>query len=324
MSTRQDSLVVQFEPDRVHYETGVLLNAEDFLAEQNYHRGRLARALSYLHSYGTASGLKVVHEDAVTSTVETPSLEDATPTLTPAPGLVGGLLGVVEPVSLVKTSASESAVQEEKLTVLPGLAVDRLGRMVEISKPFCLRLNRWYESQDAEQLENGRHEGSINAIVVDVFVRFVTCERGKTPSFATGPFNSLDAVVASRLRDFFELFLVIRPSSLPLPVPVSPWVELHGLPKPQRENKLKEVILESWHQGSESSDNNGLLPEVEHVGVDDTSSVMLARVEIPAIRGEGTGTGPDTPRPIRTEDAVRVDNKIRPFIVSADALAQWI
>ena len=111
---------------------------------------------------------------------------------------------------------------------------------------------------------------------------------------------------------------------MPLPVPVSPWVELHGLPKPQRENKLKEVILESWHQGSESSDNNGLLPEVEHVGVDDTSSVMLARVEIPAIRGEGTGTGPDTPRPIRTEDAVRVDNKIRPFIVSADALAQWI
>lgn len=342
MSKQQDSLVVQFEPDRVHYATGVLLNAEDFLAEQNYHRGRLARALSYLHGYGTASGLRVVHEnemssDSSSSDSTAPDSTDSTSeeivtTGSPVTGIVGGLLGVfsdvasdaIESTPSTSTPDLESVAQEEKITVLPGLAVDRLGRLIEMTKPFCLRLNRWFESQNAEDLERGRHEGLINAVVVDVFIRFVTCERGKTPSFATGPFNSLDAVVASRLRDSFELFLVIRPKDLALPEPVSPWNELADIPKPQREDKLQDAILDSWHEGTESSDINGLVPLVEHAGVDDTTSILLARIEIPAVRGEGSGTGTATPRPVRTEGLVRVNNKLRPFIVSADALAQWM
>src|SRR5687767_11486865 len=34
---------------------------------------------------------------------------------------------------------------EELLNVTPGLAVDRLGRLVEVPRPACLRLGRWME-----------------------------------------------------------------------------------------------------------------------------------------------------------------------------------
>src|SRR5215212_6233762 len=46
-------------PDRVVYALGVLLDAQDFKDEQLYHRGRLARALAYLHGHGTVAGLAV-------------------------------------------------------------------------------------------------------------------------------------------------------------------------------------------------------------------------------------------------------------------------
>ena len=60
MSTSTDPLSEKVQsPDRLFFATGVLLDAEDFKAEQLYHRGRLSRALAYLHGYGTVAGLKV-------------------------------------------------------------------------------------------------------------------------------------------------------------------------------------------------------------------------------------------------------------------------
>jgi hypothetical protein len=44
---------------RVFYSTGRMLGVEDFQAEQDYHRGRLARALLSLHGTGTVTGLNV-------------------------------------------------------------------------------------------------------------------------------------------------------------------------------------------------------------------------------------------------------------------------
>ena len=44
---------------RVSYATGRMLGVEDFQAEQDYHRGRLARALLSLHGTGTVIGLNV-------------------------------------------------------------------------------------------------------------------------------------------------------------------------------------------------------------------------------------------------------------------------
>jgi hypothetical protein len=41
----------------------------------------------------------------------------------------------------------------------------------------------------------------FNGVIADVFLNFVVCERGKTPAFASGPFDALDAIAPSRLRD---------------------------------------------------------------------------------------------------------------------------
>jgi len=317
MSSTIDTLISENGTDRVNYSTGVMLNTEDFVAEQNYHRARLARALSYLHGYGTVSGLKVVHEPAVAATTE-PEFSSTTVSVINNP--IGAVpLGVR---SAVKKRDSASTETEERLVVQPGLLIDRLGRMIEVSKPHCIRLNRWFESQSAESLENARHEGSINAVVADLFVRFHACERGKTPAFASGPFNSLDTVIAARLRDHFELFLVLRPKTLPLPMPVNPWQDLADVAVGNRQDNLEDTILESWQEGTTFSDQNGLVPLVEHSGVDDTTSVLLARMEIPAVAGTPTGT--ETPAPVRVEAPVSVDNKIRPFIYGANALAMWI
>ena len=62
MTKEADSLPLPEGPDRVHYATGVLLGAEDFRAEQDYHRARLARALAYAMGQGTLAGLEVIHE----------------------------------------------------------------------------------------------------------------------------------------------------------------------------------------------------------------------------------------------------------------------
>src|SRR5579864_1150513 len=49
-------------PQRVYYSTGRMLGVEDFQADQDYHRGRLARALVQLYGTGTVAGLNVGFE----------------------------------------------------------------------------------------------------------------------------------------------------------------------------------------------------------------------------------------------------------------------
>src|SRR5437870_11525741 len=100
MSTSKDPLTQETHPDRVFYATGTLLDAADFSAEQMYHRGRLARALTYLHGSGTVAGLKVEWER--------PLMAGADPKF--------------------------PAGREETLRVHPGMAIDRLGRIIEVPR----------------------------------------------------------------------------------------------------------------------------------------------------------------------------------------------
>ncbi len=105
--------------------------------------------------------------------------------------------------------------REERLVVHPGIAIDRLGRIIEVPRAWCIRLGGWYNAQDVAELRQGLKGPPYNGVVADVFVRFVTCERGKTPAFASGPFDALDAVQPSRLRDAHHLGLVIRKDAYP-------------------------------------------------------------------------------------------------------------
>ena len=119
MAKAQDSLPLKEGPDRVRYATGVLLEAEDFQAEQDYHRSRLARVLAYAMGHGTLSGLEVTHEPG--------QPEDA-----------------------------DNPARSERLLVAPGLAIDRLGRMIEVVKPRCLKLDPLRDQPRALNLQGYR------------------------------------------------------------------------------------------------------------------------------------------------------------------------
>jgi hypothetical protein len=293
-----DPLIEKREsPDRLFYATGVLLDAEDFEAEQRYHRGRLARALAYAHGSGTVAGLRAVW-------------------------------------------MPRAGERTERLLVEPGMAVDRLGRIVEIPRTACIRVQRWWDDQPDDALEESHQDpltftpdfvtwvddkpesivagttpAAVTGVVVDLFIRFVTCERGKTPAFATGPFDALDAVQPSRLRDGYELSLV--PRRLGLPLPESKLPDLDGIDDAQaRMRKLQDHLFGAWQETEKNWNERGLAPAREHVTGQDTSSVFLARIAIPA-------TKENSDRPVRVPDTqVRVDNHSRQFVYTARALGR--
>jgi hypothetical protein len=270
VSQLKDPLAQQQSPDRVFYATGVLLAAEDFRAEQTYHRGRLARVLEYLHGSGTVAGLNVPDIAAV-----------ANP-------------------------------DDEELVVEPGVAIDRLGRLIEVPRKACIRLNRWYKQQDPGDLHQGFH---ATGVVVDLFIRFVECERGKTPAFGAGPFDALDAVTPSRLRDGYQLELVIRKEAAPN-LPQDPWPDLAAVAPAARRKALDDAIFAAWREGSDQWTPDGLKPAREHVPNQDPASLFLARLTLPATDGSP---------PVRTPGAAaQIDRYSRLFVYTPNALARWI
>jgi hypothetical protein len=172
-----DPLTRDYAPERVNYATGVMLQADDFLAEQTYHRGRLAQFMRHLVGFGTLAGLRVV---------------------APPP--------------------NENLIE---VRVDPGLAVDRHGRLIEVQGPQCINVARWFNAQNMERLVTATHNAPRTpfdtAVVVDVFLSAHSCGRGKTPSFAAGPFDALDALVAARLAENPKLELVMRTEGNPDP-----------------------------------------------------------------------------------------------------------
>jgi len=254
-------------PDRLAYATGMLLDASDFEDEQLYHRGRLARAHTYLHGDGTIVGLRVDHDAA------------------PATG--------------------------ERLIVRPGLALDRVGRLIEVPRDACLRLDRWYQAIDPGALDRAMHEAA-GGVVVDVFARFISCPRGKTPSFAAGPFDATDAVLPSRLRDGYQIQLFPRPED-PQPLPEQDFTVATG----HDIAALRQAVFDKWNSEAASWTDDGLAARREHLPNQDTTSVFLARLVLPATRG------PAGARPVRSSSTATIDNASRRFVWPVAAIARW-
>jgi hypothetical protein len=292
-----DPLYARPAAERPSYATGILLDAQDFTDEQTYHRGRLARALASLTGGGTLAGLRVSHSPA---------------TGAPSP-------------------------RPEEIRVEPGLAVDRLGRLIEVPRPACLRLQVWFDAEVAADggdrlrlaaypnLERFLSERALAAslplpargVLADVFLRFVACARGLTPSFATGPFDALNAVATSRIRDAYELQLVAREGlddgfdGLPSPGP-----DLAGIADPAvRRARMQDAILDSYPASGRAGSPGELDPLPEHPQGIDRTAVFIARIVIPV--------GPANP-PARTAGAVLVDGGARRFVPSALLLARWV
>jgi hypothetical protein len=303
-----DPLTRQPLGERPVYATGMLLDAQDFLDEQTYHRSQLARALGAVAGSGTLAGLRVQHRPAVG----------------PGPG-----------------------ERPEEIQVNAGLAVDRLGRLIELPRPACLRLQRWWDTEAARsnlrQADYASPERFISAraraaatplaraVVADVFLRFVACPRGLTPAFASGPFDALNAVSVSRLRDAYELHLVPRQNlsdtALGLPLragaftlPVTEETAAEALTREAamddpaadsavRRAALQDAVLNGYHRTADE------LPRgPEHPPTVDASAVFIARVLIPVDPLDPTQ---------RQGNAVLVDNHSRRFLPGLGVLARW-
>lgn len=299
-----DPLTRQPLGERPVYATGMLLDAQDFLDEQTYHRGQLARALGAVAGSGTLAGLRVQHRP-------------------------------------------ETATGPEEIQVNAGLAVDRLGRLIELPRPACLRLQRWWDAEAArstllqsdyampERFVSARARAGAalpaRAVVADVFLRFVACPRGLTPAFASGPFDALNAVSVSRLRDAYELHLVPRrnlsDTGLGLPLragaftlPVDQETAAEALAREAamddpssdadvRRAALQDAVLNGYHRTADE------LPRgPEHPPTVDASAVFIARLLLPVEPTDPT---------VRQGSTVLVDNHSRRFLPGLGVLARW-
>ncbi|WP_437310850.1 hypothetical protein [Sorangium sp. So ce388] len=298
LAPEDDPLFESEAVDRAHYAVGVMLDAHDLTLEQTYHRGRLARALAYLHGRGTVAGLRIRYDRA----------------LRPITG--GGPLAPDQ-------DAAFPGGREEQISVEPGLLVDPLGRLVEVPREACIRLQRWWDAQVAKgAVHNGVLFGAPNdGVVVDVFLRYRAFPRGKTPAFATGPFEALDAVQAARMRDGYELRLFVRSDTLP--VPQDPWPDLSSGTLADRQRGLRDAIYNAWR-----GEREALLDRLAHEPVlpkdqdwiDDPTWTLLARVAVKATAGPA-GAPPER---ATAEPRAVVDNDLRPFAVTAGVLARWV
>jgi hypothetical protein len=298
MKSAVDPLLRKSNSERLHYATGELLGADDFRDEQTYHRRQLARALLHLNGSGTLAELRVVARHR--------------------PGQSG-------------------APDEVHLEVSPGLALDRAGRLIEVPREACLRLRRWFEFiavqppdntlPDAGDLRASLHNG---AVVADVFLAFHPCDRGYTPAFASGPFDALDASQPSRVRDAYELSLVLRPEENP-PTAFDAWAVIQGASPADRLAAAQRASLNATLALS--------LPPPDHVsdwhenpaGTDPTA-VLLARLRIPAAQAADATSAPvpdwsaaawpapSPAPPAPPEQTPNVNNTVRNFLLPPAAI----
>jgi hypothetical protein len=289
-----DPLVSIEHSDRLYYSTGELLGADDFRDEQTYHRRQLARALLHLHGSGVVAGLRVTHLHQ--------------------PGASG-------------------APDEVELHVSPGLALDHAGRLVEVPREACLRLRRWFtfianqtptsSGPDAGDLRmSWRADAAVPAggvVVADVFLAFHPCPRGYTPAFASGPFDALDASQPSRLRDAYELSLVVRTEpDGDLPGATDPWAALSGATPAERLASAEALALDRWQRLAQPAPENA-------PGVDPTA-VLLARIRIPAQQNPSVAEAPipDWSAAMWPDENSRVNNGVRHVLLPVDALRRVV
>jgi hypothetical protein len=386
-----------------------MLGVEDFQADQDYHRGRLARALLQLCGTGTVAGLNVnipqiwqpniayaafafVFDSAKNVQVNTGSAGTSGSAANVFAKAAGGIVtdgtGIVWtnegqiiangwrpnfpytfPSAIVDsnnnvqilniksgfTSGSSLPVwntaigntttdgaslaawtcvgpSQLEIQVTQGLAIDRVGRMIEVPRPVCIRIEPWLANQTISDLNSALHSGNI---LVDVFATFVPCTRGVTPCFATNDdYSATDAFSPDRLLDSFAMQLVLRTDASP-ELPKDPWLSVGPVSSPPVSSppvSSPPAMLSAFTQGLKQSilyANSGpattapFLPNAsepaEYPPKFDPSSVFLARISIPA-----TTASPPGQRPNYNLAKISIDNLSRLFLFPASLVARTI
>ena len=209
-----------------------------------------------------------------------------------------------------------------EIEVTPGMAVDRVGRMIEVPRTVCIRIQPWLANQALADLNSFLSGGSGN-ILVDVFATFVPCARGVTPCFATqDDYSATDAFSSNRMLDSFAMQLVLRNDASP-GLPKDPWDAAGAVPTgaitPAIAQSLKLSIL-GTNSGPASTPPfaaSGPKPPEIPPGFD-ASSVFLARITIPATAG-ASGEPPNFDL-----NSIIIDNLARLFLYPAALVARSI
>lgn len=409
MSTTADALSPPPPPNRVYYSLGRMLGVDDFQADQDYHRGRLARTILQVCGTGTVSGLKVVLNQNWTPNTSYPTwayvvdsnnnvevnlgisgtsgtaeitwpaapgarIKDGNVTWTnEGPILTGGWTPnatfsgpsvIVDPTGNLQvltastpfTTGPEMPVWNAivggaapdgssvaawtcigaaalEIQVTPGVAIDRVGRIIEVPRAVCIGVQPWLASQPASALDAALIQTSATpsptfAIVADVFATFVGCTRGVTPCFATqDDYDATDAFSPNRLLDSFAMQLVLRPDvsfmSTPqvLNLPRDPWLGIGPVTSPPTPSgaTLQQQLLDATTGPAASApfgDANVPIEIPLNSGLD-PSSVFLARVKIAATAVSGQA-------PSANLAAISIDNFSRLFLYPASLVARWI
>jgi hypothetical protein len=268
----EDTLIDARPGERAAFFAGALLTAEDFRTEQDYHRGRLGRALAFLHGAGTVAGLDVTADPLRGGTAE------------------------------IKVSA--------------GLALDRLGRLIELDRLSCLRAARWLDGQEQAELEAAVR---ADLVVIDIFICFQACAGALQPAFATGNMDTLDAAQPSRVRDHAVLTPHLRlppagGAADPLPRALVPALgadaaALRGFKRTQLWSRLQP-------RENRAIDGMVLTLGPEHIpGTHDGTEILLARVTVPVAAG-----GDGRPR-LDPDRDITVDNEVRLYSYGTAELA---
>jgi len=202
---------------------------------------------------------------------------------------------------------------EAEVKVSPGIAIDRLGRLIELPYAACLGIARWYEQQSETELARDRLSaafrtgsgGAPDHVVVDVFARFVACAREPQPAFSDTGADNLNGIQPSRILDAVKLTLVLRHRDDDLdairPRPEGPAaVDDDGVRRFKREQLWQALQLEQ-----QEPPRLPLGPE--HVPlVHDGSEVLLGRVRIPSLQDPGELPRFDPNQPARFDEDVRL------------------
>jgi len=204
-------------------------------------------------------------------------------------GTVAGL-----DVTLVPPAGGGNA----EVRVAPGLAIDRLGRLLEQPYAACLRLPVWFDQQVAEPLSRAAidqalrpaGDGAPPHVVVDVYARFAASARAPEPAFATGNADHLDSVQASRILDAVQLDLLVRESDddrLPgstISGLIPGDVDAAAIREAKR-TRLWAVLQPEQEPFVLRSEGIDLAYDLTH---QDGTEVFLARLRLPVIDDDGT------------------------------------
>lgn len=192
---------------------------------------------------------------------------------------------------------------DQRLLIEPGLALDAVGRLVEVPRRVAIRLwevepgaPNWFAEQRRIDRINGWFlRQGVPTLVADVFLRFFPCAHARRAPARTGIFDALSGALASRERDGYELALVIReearrireaessgrpPPPLPSPNDLELLATRPAAPRRAILDWYEARILSAWREEADSwvDGDRAPLPLSEHLG---------PRSASPSVPGEG-------------------------------------